>query len=73
MGTVGAFSPVIKRPGREAKSIREVGLGVWSGFIWFRTGPIAGSCEHGHELSGSKEFWEAQWDILIRTQVQFSV
>jgi hypothetical protein len=26
---------------------------AWTGFIWLRIGPVAGSCEHGNETSGS--------------------
>jgi hypothetical protein len=26
---------------------------VWTGFIWLRTGLVAGSCEHVNELLGS--------------------
>jgi hypothetical protein len=26
---------------------------VWTGFIWLRTGTMAGSCEHCSEPSGS--------------------
>jgi hypothetical protein len=26
---------------------------VWIGFLWLRMGPVAGSCEHGNEPSGS--------------------
>jgi hypothetical protein len=26
---------------------------VWTGFIWFRTGNVAGICEHGNKPAGS--------------------
>jgi hypothetical protein len=26
---------------------------LWTGFNWLRLGPVAGSCEHGNEPSGS--------------------
>jgi hypothetical protein len=26
---------------------------MWTGFIWLRTGQVAGSYEHGNETSGS--------------------
>jgi hypothetical protein len=33
--------------------LREIGLGVWIGFDWLRTGTKAGCCECGDEPSGS--------------------
>jgi hypothetical protein len=29
----------------------------WFGLIWLWMGPVAGSCEHGNELSGSVKGW----------------
>jgi hypothetical protein len=31
----------------------EIGLGVWIGFDWLRTGSGGGRCERGDEPSGS--------------------
>jgi hypothetical protein len=31
---------------------------VWSRFIWFSIGPVAGSSEQGNEPSGSITLWE---------------
>jgi hypothetical protein len=31
----------------------KLGGKVWTGFMWFRIGPVAGSYEHGSEPSGS--------------------
>jgi hypothetical protein len=33
--------------------LREIGLGMWIGFIGLRIGQVAGSCEHGNEPSDS--------------------
>jgi len=33
--------------------LRKYGRKVWTGFIWFRIGPVVGCCEHGNEPSGS--------------------
>jgi hypothetical protein len=33
--------------------LREIGLGMWSGFTWLRIGNVAGCCECGDEPSGS--------------------
>jgi hypothetical protein len=31
---------------------------VWTGSIWLRIGPVAGSCEQSNEPSGSIKCWE---------------
>jgi hypothetical protein len=28
-------------------------MGEWTGYVWLRIGPVARSCEHGNEPSGS--------------------
>jgi hypothetical protein len=32
--------------------VKEMGCGVWSGFIWLRIGLVVGSCEHDNDPSG---------------------
>jgi hypothetical protein len=69
-------NPKGKRPGGRPKrrwkesievDLREIGWkGVWTRFVWPR--PVAGSCEHGNELSGfiNGEFleWLSDWRLL---------
>jgi hypothetical protein len=31
---------------------------MWAGFIWLRMGPVADSCEHTNEYSGSIKYGE---------------
>jgi hypothetical protein len=33
--------------------LREIGWEVWTGCIWLRIDPMAGSCERGNEPAGS--------------------
>jgi hypothetical protein len=37
--------------------LRENGM-VWTGLIWLRAGPVAGSCEQGNEPSGFIKCWD---------------
>jgi hypothetical protein len=31
----------------------KIGFEVWMGFVWFRIGPVVGSCQHNNESLGS--------------------
>jgi hypothetical protein len=33
--------------------LRQIGFGVWTGFVWLRTVTVVDSCEHGNKLSGN--------------------
>jgi hypothetical protein len=48
---------------------------VWTAVIWFRMGPVEGSCEHGNESSGYIKCWKVlssctTGDISRRAQLQ---
>jgi hypothetical protein len=48
--------------------LREIGwLGVWSGFVWFRTGAGLGCCECGDEpsVSGATELVNSTWRTVV--------
>jgi hypothetical protein len=34
-------------------NLKECGGRLWTGLIWLRIGPVAGSCVNANELSGS--------------------
>jgi hypothetical protein len=41
--------------------LRKIGFEVWIGFIWLRTGPVSGSCEHGNYPSIFIKMREISW------------
>jgi hypothetical protein len=38
--------------------LTNIGLEVWTGFIWRKTGTSGGPCEYGNKPSGSIKCWE---------------
>jgi hypothetical protein len=43
--------------------LQEMRWGTWSGLLWLRVGPVAGSCECGNVPSSSKKC--AELDYLL--------
>jgi hypothetical protein len=44
--------------GADGKVMKWILKMMWTGFIWFRIGKVAGCCEHGDERWGCIKCWE---------------